>query len=94
MDQLQTLVTRQKALLARQDYQSLGATGETFDNLLSHLAQFAPLDAPTAARLAQIAHAHQRLCLALAAQKQQTAQRLAKLTTATRILRAYAGNDP
>jgi hypothetical protein len=94
LDQLQTLVARQKELLARQDYQSVDATGATFNSLLNQLAQFAPLDDPASARVAQIADTHQRLCLALAAQKQQTAQRLGKLTTGARVLRAYRPSTP
>jgi hypothetical protein len=94
LDQLQTLVSRQKELLARHDYHSLDATGPSFASLLKELGQFAPLDEPNSARLAGIAATHRQLCLELATRKQQTAQRLSKLTKGKRVLRAYSANGP
>ena len=92
ISELETAVAEQKSMLNGGDPGAMRAVGDRIDALLARITAMAgSLSRDSAAELEKLRQTHLAVCLAIAAQKQDLADRLARIRRSKGPLRAYRG---
>ncbi|HUS47776.1 MAG TPA: hypothetical protein VNA25_19190 [Phycisphaerae bacterium] len=92
VSELEAAVAEQRSMLDGGHPGALRAVGERIDGLLARITAMAgSLSRDSAAKLEKVRQTHLAVCLAIAAQKQDLADRLARIRRSKAPLRAYRG---